>query len=395
MPQEALVNSTILVWARESINMACDEAAQKIGVKPSRLEEWEAGKRFPTVNQARKMSQVYRRPLAAFYLPQPPSDLGFSVPHDFRRLPHDETHALTPELITELRRIEYLRAAAIELAEDVPTDLGSYVGSVSIEESSESVAQRATMLLDLPPHNRGAWRTPYDALNGWKDAIERQGVLVMHLNKVAVDEVRGVALAEKKFPLIAVNGKDSPNGRIFTLVHEFIHLMLGITSMSNMRVARHPRTPEQRTEQFCNEVTGEILVPQHDLLMHEKVQEMHGVAEWPDEAIGDIADYFHVSREVVVRRLTVLGCVTQQFYRRKRHEYAEEQESTRKDGFLTVPRHIIRSIGQPFARIALSAYYREAISGSELAELLGGRLKHLPRVEAILGGPNVLTGGDR
>jgi len=96
MGQEALVNPALLVWARESINMDLDEAAEKIGVKAERLREWESGRRHPTVNQARAMSQVYRRPLAAFFLPQPPSSLGFAVPHDFRRLPGDQAGTLSP-----------------------------------------------------------------------------------------------------------------------------------------------------------------------------------------------------------------------------------------------------------------------------------------------------------
>lgn len=57
-------------------------------------------------------------------------------------------------------------------------------------------------------------------------------------------------------------------------------------------------------------------------------------------------------------------------------------------------RRILRSIGQPFARIALSAYYREAISGSDLSELFGAKLRHVPAVESLLGGPGALAGGD-
>ena len=79
MRQEALVNPDLLVWARESINMGLEEAAEKIGVKADCLRAWETGEKRPTINQARKMSEVYRRPLAAFYLPQRPSELGITV----------------------------------------------------------------------------------------------------------------------------------------------------------------------------------------------------------------------------------------------------------------------------------------------------------------------------
>jgi Zn-dependent peptidase ImmA (M78 family) len=234
-------------------------------------------------------------------------------------------------------------------------------------------------------------------LNGWKDAIEQQGVLVMHLIGVEVREVRGIAIAERTFPLIALNGKDPPYGRVFTLVHEFVHLMLGATGISNMRLSRRPRTREQRVEQFCNEVAGEVLVPSKALRSHRHVQRAPGRLEWPDETISDLAEFFKVSREVIVRRLAVLRLATNDFYRQKRQQYAREREAAgaSSGGPLPMPRRILRAVGQPFARIALDAYHREAISGSDLAELLGARLKHLPAVEELLAGRNVLTGGDR
>jgi Zn-dependent peptidase ImmA (M78 family)/DNA-binding XRE family transcriptional regulator len=396
MRQEALVNPDLLTWARESINMDPDEAAEKIGIKADRLREWEAGDRHPTIIQARKMSQVYRRPLAAFYLPELPTTLGFAVPHDFRRLPRDQPRTLSPELIVELRRIEYLRDAAIELAEDPPQQPKQFVGRTRLSDPTAAVAQRAVQFLAMPMTARRHWRTQYEALNGWKDAIELQGVLVMHLNRVDVAEVRGIAIAERLFPLIAVNGKDSPNGRIFTLVHEFVHLMLGATGMSNMRLGRRSRTPEERVERFCNSVAGDVLVPREALLSHKDVQRISGPVDWADGTISDLARYFNVSREVIVRRLAILGRATDDFYRRKRGEYATEREAAGKStgGPMPMSRRIIRAIGQPFARIALEAYHREAISSSELAELLGARLKHLGAVEELLGGRNVLTGGD-
>lgn len=397
MRQEAFVNPDLLVWARESINMDVDAAAKKIGVKPDRLGEWEAGAKRPTVIQARKMSHVYRRPLATFYLPKRPSSLGFSVPHDFRRLPAEQPRTASPELIVELRRIEYLRNAAVSLAEERRREPGRYVGTIGPAEPMDAAARRVVELLGLTMPERRRWRTHYDALNGWRDAIERQGVLVMHLSGVEMTEARGIAIAEKAFPLIAINGKDSPNGRIFTLIHEFVHLMLGVTGISNLRLARRARTPEQRTERFCNSVAGQVLVPNEALLSHPHVQGVCGAVDWSDEIIGDLARHFHVSREVIVRRLVLLRRATDDFYRAKRRQYIRERESAgkRAEGRLPMSRRIIRAIGRPFAHIALDAYHREAISAGDLAELLGARLKHLPAVEELLGGRERLTGGER
>jgi len=396
MRQEALVNPSLLTWARESINMDIEEASGRIHVKPDRLRAWETGELWPTIRQAREMARVYRRPLAAFYLPERPSELGFSVPHDFRRLPKDQPRELSPELIAEIRRIEYLREAAVELTDEVSEHAREFVGQTRLGEPIQEVANRVGKLLGFPVAARQNWRTDYDALNGWREAIENQGVLVMHLEHVETQEVRGIAIAEPALPLIALNGKDSPNGRVFTLLHEFIHLMLGATGMSNMRIGLRPRSPDQRTEQFCNYVAGEVLVPRRELLNHSSVRDTQGIQDWPDEVIAHLARDFGASREVIVRRLLILNKTGEAFYRRKRQEYARERSARGRSrgGPIPMSRRIIWAIGQPFARLALSAYYREAISGSELAELLGTRLKHLPAVEHLVGTRGVLTGGD-
>jgi hypothetical protein len=55
----------------------------------------------------------------------------------------------------------------------------------------------------------------------------------------------------------------------------------------------------------------------------------------------------------------------------------------------------VRDVGKPFARLVVDAYRSDAITGSDLSEYLGVRLKHLPAIEARLSGPDMLTGGER
>ena len=51
-------------------------------------------------------------------------------------------------------------------------------------------------------------------------------MLVFQLQGISTDEMRGVSIAENILPVVAVNVKDKPNGRTFTLLHEFTHLLL-------------------------------------------------------------------------------------------------------------------------------------------------------------------------
>jgi Zn-dependent peptidase ImmA (M78 family) len=193
-----------------------------------------------------------------------------------------------------------------------------------------------------------------------------------------------MAIAEKRFPVIAINGSDAVNARIFTLIHEFIHLMLGASGISDLRNVAHPRTVEEQTGQFCNQVAGEILVPHAFFLTETIVQQLSPKMECPDSDISSLAHKYGVGREVVVRRLFEAGKAKQAFYQRQRQEHINEMHSKKTPGFTTPSRDVLRRIGPTITRIALEAYHRGQISGSKLADLLGTRLKQPPKIQAML-----------
>ena len=56
-----------------------------MGVKLQRLEDWEGGVGRPTIKQLRRLGQLYKRPIAVFYLDEKPID--FQPLRDFRRIP--------------------------------------------------------------------------------------------------------------------------------------------------------------------------------------------------------------------------------------------------------------------------------------------------------------------
>jgi transcriptional regulator with XRE-family HTH domain len=67
----AHVESALLRWARESVDLAPVAAARKIKVPDGRIAEWEAGDRLPTVAELKRAAKVYRRALGVFFLPEP------------------------------------------------------------------------------------------------------------------------------------------------------------------------------------------------------------------------------------------------------------------------------------------------------------------------------------
>lgn len=376
-----VLKPALMRWARETAGLTPEQAAKKIGVKPTRLAEWEAGSLRPTVAQLRKAAQVYKRPLAVFFLPAPPTQ---PTPlHDFRRLPADAPDTLSPELLLEMRRARRRRSVALELLLDFDRLVPELPLRAALDDDPEEIATRARTWLEVSIDEQTRWTGDYDPLNAWLTVFEAQGVLVFQSGEVSLEEMRGFSLNERRLPVIVLNAKDAPRGRVFTLMHEFTHLLLSQGGVCDpLRVRRQARTPDERVEVFCNRVGGAILVPSEALLGHPLVAPVRGPREWGDGTLQRLADQFAVSREVILRRLLILGRATDDFYERKREEYLAQYRALaaqprEREGFAPLFRVVVRDNGREYTRLVLEAFDQERITPADVSDYLGVRLKHL------------------
>jgi len=79
------VNPNIIQWARERARYSLESVAVKFKKDVSVIEKWESGEDFPTYSQLEKLAEIYKRPLALFFFPEPP--LEAEEKQEFRTLP--------------------------------------------------------------------------------------------------------------------------------------------------------------------------------------------------------------------------------------------------------------------------------------------------------------------
>ncbi len=377
---EALVTPAVLVWARESLDLPRAEAARKLKVKEERLAAWEAGTQRPTVNQLRKIADTYKRPLAVFFLSKVPRDFEVAL-QDFRRLPGHMPPATSMSLRLEIRKAVERREVALELAKVLDVELPELTLTCTAAEKPEAVASRIRAALGVSLDQQHAWRNEYEALNGWRRAVERLGVLVFHADRVALKEARGFSIDERPLPALVLSAKDVPVARIFTLFHELTHLLLRQGGLCDLHEAEtHGRRAD--VEVFCNHVAGAVAAPEAALRAEAVVAAQAGARAWPSQAIEDLARRYWLSREAIVRRLTIIGAASNAEY--ERHRAALAVPGKRPGGFISPDKRSLRNLGFFFTRLAVGAYREEVITGSDLADHLGLKLKHLPKIEEAL-----------
>jgi transcriptional regulator with XRE-family HTH domain len=73
---KAEINPALISWARDTAGFTVAEAAKKLGIEEERLVGWEqpAADDGPSIPQLRKLAALFKRPLAVFYLSEPPKN---------------------------------------------------------------------------------------------------------------------------------------------------------------------------------------------------------------------------------------------------------------------------------------------------------------------------------
>jgi Zn-dependent peptidase ImmA (M78 family)/DNA-binding XRE family transcriptional regulator len=375
---ESTPTPAVLVWARKTAGMPVDVAAQKAGVKTEQLSSWEEGSTRPSLPQLRKLATVYRRPLAAFYLSEPP--LRFEAMHDFRRLSSDHISLdSSPKLAYEIRKAFDRREWALELMKSVDETPTPFQVNATLGESVEQVATRLRETIGLTLELQASWRSDYEAFKQWRLLIENAGILTLQATGIQLNEARGFSVGMRPLPVVVVNIKDAPRGRIFTLLHEVTHVMLNEGGICDLH--------DEDAEAFCNRVAGATLFPKEALLRSVTVREHRkGDPTWTDYELQQLSRQFGGSREAALVRLLTLRLTTQAFYEKARKEflkvYAEKHKQRQEaEGF--APPHVIAisSAGPLFTALVVESFNREKITASDVSDYLQIRLKHLKELQ--------------
>lgn len=382
----APVEPNVLRWARQSIDLTEVAASRKLDLPDDRVAAWESGEVTPTIAQLRRAAEVYKRPLAVFFLAEPPRD--FDTLRDFRRLDGSDAGAWSPALHDDFRRAHEQRDAVLELADldDVEPPADWRIDPLPDSDDEIAKAGRSRLLAIGPLALPASGDRPYDHLNAWVAAIETAGVLVMATagGRVPLQEMRAFSLYFDSVPVIVVNGTDSPRGRLFSLMHEYAHLLLHTEGLCDTTTDRGAVSPDRRLEARCNALSALMLMPTDDVLGQPLVrsQRAEGFA-WTYADLRRAAAPFGVSAEAFLRRLLTLGRVTEKFYAESRdaflRAYEAEAERERASGGNWY-RNAVRDKGKGFVRLVTDAHARRVIDTYTAASFLDVKASQLARL---------------
>jgi Zn-dependent peptidase ImmA (M78 family) len=295
------IRPEVLTWARETAGLSLEDAARAIGLKeargesgPERLAKIE-DKGDPPRPLLLKMAKAYRRPLIVFYLSHPPKagDRG----QDFRTLPGEDRY--NPELDALIRDIKSRQGLVRSVLEDQEAEPVPFVGTTTMDLPAGVLARRIAENIKFSLNAFRAEKNGDEAFDYLREQIEAAGVFVLLLGNlgsyhtnIPLEIFRGFAVADRLAPMIVINDQDARTAWSFTALHEVVHLWLGSTGVSGADVSA-------QIEQYCNDVAGEILLPEAEIKDFPKPLTLEAAAH----AISEFSAARRVSRSMVAYKL--------------------------------------------------------------------------------------------
>lgn len=389
----AWIEPAVLAWARKSVNLTPLAAARKLGVDEARLLTWETGEDLPTVAKLADIAKLYRRPMAVFYMPEPPRD--FDTIRDFRRVPGAAEGSMSLELHGEYWRALDQRDVALELGEieDTTPSTTWRLDPVPADDLQLAGAARSLLLEVGPLPLSGRSTDRYLHLNHWSAALEAAGVLVMATSggKISTKEMRGLSLYFDALPVVMLNGSDAPRGRLFSLIHEYAHLLLRTDGLCDVTSDPSSTRLNRQVETRCNMIAAELLMPTDTVLNLAVVRSrVDDESAWSHEDLREGASWFGVSAEAFLRRLRTLQRVGEAVFDARMAEIeeiarqAEEAKAAaprkKGKGDGNFYRTKARDLGKGFVRGVASAHRRRVIDSYTAANFLDVKVGQIERL---------------
>ncbi len=316
LTQEAFISAKIVKWARDRIGASFNSVADRVNVKPEKVESWEEGSTHPTFRQAQRLASVLSIPFGYLFLSEPP-ETRIDLP-DLRTVDGKLQQTPSADFIEVLQNAILKQDWYKEYLQQRGNKALDFVGRFNLRTPVDRAAADIRETVGITAELRAHALTWEDFLRTLIHAIEDLGVLVFRTGivgsnvhrKLSVTEFRGFVLTDPVAPAILINARDAKAAQIFTLAHELAHIWIGESGILNPDFKRRASEQINQIERFCNHVAAEVLIPRAEFLAGWRTTEN------VTRNIQRLSAEFKVSTVAVLLQALNLDQITYQQYER-------------------------------------------------------------------------------
>ncbi len=372
------VNGEIIRWAREFYNMSQIEASQAIGVDVARYMNWEDGTEHPTYAKLKKISDVFRKPTAVFFFPEPP-ELP-SIKGDLRTLPGEIVNSFSKNVIIQFEKAKVYQLSLQELYGSKESIIAQ---RSSFPKNIDQLCDFFRMQLEFPISAQKARRSTKVVFEIFREKFYDLGIYVFK-DAFKDNRISGICMNDDHFPVIVINNSMSFARQIFTLFHELYHLISDTSGAEIIRDDYYVALNDQQTEieRACDTFANAFLVPMDDFKQELEKKTIN------EARIEELATLYSVSKEAIMYKLYKMGKMTPAEYNVLKEVFYSDaiRNGNKKEGQSGGGNHYytrLSYLGQRYAGDVFKQYFSGKIDSVRASEMLQSKVDHLPNLETV------------
>ena len=318
------VKKEIWFWAiRESQR---DE--EEIFHKFPKLNKWINGEENPTFKQLENVANYLRVPFGYMFLENPPKDNIMEV--EFRSI-NNKLPEMSKDLKDTIMEMDSKRNWMSDYRKSLGWDKLDIIVQFN-ENKSEDILSDAILAKKLLSLEDNWYETVKDfneAYNFLRKKLEEAGVLVMqngvvgmnNYRRLDINEFRAFMLYDDVSPLIFINNNDTKAGKIFSLIHEYIHVLFEQEDL----LLNTDIEDTKENERYLNNITAEFLMPEEHIhyFWNKDIETL--------EQINKLSNVFKVSKLALAIKLKDMDLIDYKTVEIIRYESIKDFENKERD----------------------------------------------------------------
>jgi len=366
------IETSVLKWLIESSGWTREEIAKRLEVTPQNIEKIESGEKKATLRQLEELSAIFKRPLAAFLLSKPMPEKP--KPKDYRMLP-DKINKFDKKTVLVMRKTRRLQELTKELSRNIDYETKSKLAKTNISEEPENIALNFREKFDLTEEKQRKFKTTYELFNYLRNILEDLNIFTFQFS-MPVEDARGFVFTDEAPNVIVVNTKDSIEARLFSLMHEFAHILLGESAID---LPDATFAYKDDIEKWCNQFASSFLLPKE---IAKAAFESTKADLTQRDTLKTLSNRYKVSKAMLLLNMLKLGYIEKKGYEAILSQYKGEGKPVKREGGGGIPSDIkcLSEVGNKFVSIVANNYDREHITYTDALNYLSIKAKSFDKV---------------
>ncbi len=362
-------NPKIIEWAIKSSGWEVEEFLKKLNLSKNTYEKWIKDLDKPTLKQLKLISERTKRPLAIFFLDKIPQEKP--LPKDFRLNPKQEGK-FDKKTIFVIRKARKLQSILKDFGEN---NFGETIKElkVNINSSPQEISSKLRKKFEITEELQRKIKNPWKFFRFLREKLEEEKIFNFQFS-MPIGDARGFALSDDFPRIVVVNSGDIIEARIFTLIHELGHILLGDTEISLpnfIDINKH--------EKWCNEFASSFLLPPE---MARRIFKENDKNLVEYDTLKTLSRKYKVSKSMLLYNMVKLKFITYLDYEEKLNKYIEKDTLKVKSGGVGVPaeKKCFNELGASFISLVADNIDKKIITYSDALDYLSIKSRNFEKL---------------